>query len=144
MQGIQEISVHGAYMDARWGRLSRKPEIRKAESRKPESPKPESRKAESRKVESRKAGKLERFSCFSWFSRFLLVRSGLCACVFLLFIVFLVFVFTERPGRLGLLSRGQRFPVFPASRLLFPAICLCFHAFHPFHCFCFCGAAWAP
>ena len=31
----------------------------------------------------------------------------LFACVFLLFLVFVVFVFTERPGRLGLLRRGH-------------------------------------
>ena len=69
---------------------------------------------------------------------FLLVASD-----FMLFMLFMVFAFTERPGRLGLLSRGQRFPVFPASRLLFPAFCLCFPAFPGFHDFCLYGAAWA-
>ena len=62
----------------------------------------------------------------------------------MLFLVFMIFACTERPGRLGLLRRGQWFPVFPASRLLFPAFCLCFPAFHAFHSFCVYGAAWAP
>ena len=106
------------------------------------------------------------FFCFSCFSWFFALRSGLgalsClavdsdflyslhpnhyfllfACVFMLFMLFMVFAFTERPGRLELLSRGQRFPVFPASRLLFPAFCLCFPAFHAFHGFWLYGAAW--
>ena len=105
------------------------------------------------------------FHAFHAFSWFLPLRSGLgalgClavdsdflyplhpdyyfllfACVFLLFMLFMVFAFTERPARLGLLSRGQRFPVSPAFRLLFHAFCLCFPAFHD--C-CLYGAAWAP
>ena len=68
----------------------------------------------------------------------------LFACVFWLFMLFMVFAFTERPGRLGLLSRGQRSRVFPASRLLFSAFCLCFLAFPGFHDFRLYGAAWAP
>ena len=79
---------------------------------------------------------LRGMSCFSCFSWFLPLRSGLGAlgclavdsdvlyslhpdyyfllfiCVLMLFMLFIVFAFTERPGRLGVLSRGQRFPVF--------------------------------
>ena len=61
-------------------------------------------------------------------------------CV-LLFMLFMVFVFTERPGRLGLLRRGQWFLVFPASRFLFPVFAYVFYGVHDFRLY---GAAWAP
>ena len=101
------------------------------------------------------------FSCFSWFSWFLCLRRGLgalgcfavdtdflyslhpdyhfllSAFVFMLFLVFMICGCPERPGRRGLLSRGQRCPVIPDPDYYFLRVACVFLIFRFFWVFVF-------